>query len=107
MSRRISMTKKLNRRLFLHGLGGAAIAAPFLSTLGVRNATAAAAGPAKRVIIFFSHYGCITETWFPARAHGELSAADFEGTSLAALKDFAPKLRMPRGISNLGEFGQE
>jgi hypothetical protein len=90
-------------------LGGAAIAAPFLSTLGVRNATGQAAAAPKRVIIFFSHYGCITDKWFPAKAHGELTAADFEGTSLAALKDFAPKLLMPRGIRGMNEwtFGRE
>lgn len=107
------MNKRVNRRLFLRGLGGAAIAAPFLSTLGVRNATAQAAGAPKRIIIYFTHYGCITEKWFPAKAHGELTAADFEGTSLAALKDFAPKLLMPRGIRGMNEwtfereFGQE
>lgn len=107
------MKKKLNRRLFLRGVGGAAIAAPFLSTLGVRNATAQAAAAPKRLIIYFSHYGCITEKWFPEKSHGQLTPADFEGTSLAALKDFAPKLLMPRGIRGMNEwtfereFGQE
>lgn len=107
------MTKMLNRRLFLRGLGGAAIAAPFLSTLGVRNATGQAAAAPKRVIVYFTHYGCITEKWFPAKSHGELTPADLEGTSIAALKNFAPKLLMPRGIRGMNEwtfereFGQE
>lgn len=107
------MTKKIDRRLFLRGIGGAAIAAPFLSTLGVKNATAQAAAAPKRLIIFFSHYGCITERWFPANAHGPLTADDLADTSLAALKDFAPKLLMPRGIRGMNEwtfereFGQE
>ena len=53
---------KLARRSFLPGLGGAAIAAPFSSTLGVRRATGQteAAAP-KRIIPFFTHYDCITE----------------------------------------------
>lgn len=102
--------KKVDRRLFLRGLGGAAIAAPFLSTLGVRSAIGQTDATApKRVIIYFTHYGCITEKWFPAKSHGELTAADFEGTSLAALKDFAPKVLMPRGIRGMNEwtFGRE
>ncbi len=102
--------KKLDRRLFLRGLGGAAIAAPFLSTLGVRSAIGQTEAAAlKRVIIYFSHYGCITEKWFPAKSHGELTSADFEETSLAALKDFAPKVLMPRGIRGMNEwtFGRE
>lgn len=107
------MTKMLNRRLFLRGLGGAAIAAPFLSTLGVRNATGQSTAAPKRVIVYFTHYGCITEKWFPAKAHGELTPADLEGTSIAALKNFAPKLLLPRGIRGMNEwtfereFGQE
>ncbi len=103
------MTTKLNRRLFLRGVGGAAIAAPFLSTLNVRSAIGQTPATAKRVIVMFSHYGCITEKWFPAKSHGELTSADFEGTSLAALKDFAPKLLMPRGIRGMNEwtFGRE
>lgn len=104
------MNKKLDRRLFLRGLGGAAIAAPFLSTLNVRPAIGAAdlAAP-KRVIIYFSHYGCITNKWFPAKSHGELTPADFEGTSLVSLKDFAHKALMPRGIRGMNEwtFGRE
>ncbi len=107
------MKNKLTRRLFLNGLGGAAVAAPFLSTLGVKNATAQAADAPRRVVIFFTHYGCITERWFPEKSHGELAPSDYEGTSLAALKDFAPKMLMPRGIRGMNEwtfereFGQE
>jgi hypothetical protein len=80
-----------------------------LSTLGVRNATGQAAAAPKRVIIYFSHYGCITEKWFPEKSHGELLPSDLEGTSLAALKDFAPKLLMPRGVRGMNEwtFGRE
>lgn len=103
------MKTNLNRRLFLRGLGGAAIAAPFLSTLGVRTAIGQTPATAKRVIIFFTHYGCITDKWFPSISHGELSAADYEATSLKALAQFAPKLLMPRGIRGMNEwtFGRE
>lgn len=103
------MKTNLNRRLFLRGLGGAAIAAPFLGTLGVRSAIGQAAADPKRVIVYFTHYGCITDKWFPKTSNGPLAAADYEGTSLAALKDFAPKMLMPRGIRSMNEwtFGRE
>lgn len=50
---------------------------------------------------------------FPSNSHGALDASDLEGTSLAALADFAPKLLMPRGVRGMNEwsfereFGQE
>lgn len=103
------MKTNLNRRLFLRGLGGAAIAAPFLGTLGVRSAIGQAAATPKRVVIYFTHYGCITDRWFPTVSDGPLTAADYADTSLAALKDFAPKMLMPRGIRSMNEwtFGRE
>jgi hypothetical protein len=106
--------RNMDRRLFLRGLGGAAIAAPFLSTLGVRSAIGQSAAAATgRVIIYFTHYGCITEKWFPTNAHGALTATDFEGTSIAALAPFAAKALIPRGLRGMNEwtfereFGQE
>src|SRR5690606_12388162 len=98
------MKTKLDRRLFLRGLGGAAIAAPFLSTLNVRSAIGQTPATAKRVIIFFTHYGCITDKWFPATSHGPLTEAELEATSLKALAPFASKLLMPRGIRGMNEW---
>jgi hypothetical protein len=102
------MTFPLSRRLFLRGLGGAAVAAPFLGSIVERAAKAqsmpgAGAAP-KRFIVMFTHYGCITNKWFPMKTHGELTAADLMPTTLAPLAPFAKKLLMPRGIRSMNEW---
>ena len=67
------METTFDRRLFLRGLGGAVVAAPYLSSVAEREAKAQgmSAPPApKRLIVFFTHYGCLTNRWFPAKSHG-------------------------------------
>jgi hypothetical protein len=107
------MTKHMNfplsRRTFLRGLGGAIVAAPFLGSIAERAARAqsmpAAAGAApKRFIVMFTHYGCVTNQWFPAKTHGPLTAEDLMPTTLAPLAPFASKLLMPRGIRAMNEW---
>ncbi|HYQ02895.1 MAG TPA: DUF1552 domain-containing protein [Polyangiaceae bacterium] len=97
------MTKHVNRRIFLRGLGGAIVAAPFLASLADRSAKAAAPRP-KRLILMFTHNGCITTRFFPAKSHGALSAADLQSTTLAPLAPFASKLLIPRGIRAMNEW---
>ncbi|HEY0468766.1 MAG TPA: DUF1552 domain-containing protein [Polyangiaceae bacterium] len=94
----------LNRRIFLRGLGGAMVAAPFLSSVFERTLKAQPSAKAKRTIVMFTHYGCITNKWFPAKLDGELTAADLQPTSLAPLASFAKKLLMPRGIRTMNEW---
>ena len=67
--------------MFLRGLGGAAVAAPFLSSVAEREAKAqsATAVDPKRLIVFFTHYGCLTDRWFPKLSHGALSSTDYMG----------------------------
>jgi len=98
------MNKHLNRRIFLQGLGGAVVAAPFLSSVWERQAKAQAAATPKRTIVMFTHYGCITNQWFPAKLDGDLTAADLTATSLAPLAPYAKKLLMPRGIRTMNEW---
>ena len=98
------MSNLFNRRILLKGLGGAVVAAPFLSSLGERSAKAQATATPKRTIVMFTHYGCITNKWFPAKLSGELTAADLMGTSLESLAPFAKKLLMPRGIRTMNEW---
>lgn len=100
------MITKLNRRLFLRGLGGAVVAAPFLSSVAERAARAQATpgGSPKRLIVLFTHYGCLTTRWFPTKSHGALAAADYEPTTLKHLAPYAPKLLMPRGIRAMNEW---
>lgn len=98
---------QLNRRLFLKGLGGASVAAPFLSSVAERAAKARGlpvAPSPRRLIVMFTHYGCMTDHWFPQNSHGALMASDFESTSLAALAPFADKLLLPRGIRAMNEW---
>ncbi|RYZ02707.1 MAG: DUF1552 domain-containing protein [Myxococcales bacterium] len=101
------MKKRLNRRVFLRGLGGACVAAPFLGSLAERQAKADGALPAappKRLILMFTHYGCITTRFFPAKSHGPLSAEDLLPTTLKHLAPFADKLLLPRGIRAMNEW---
>ncbi|MGK4007359.1 DUF1552 domain-containing protein [Sorangium sp. So ce1036] len=98
------MSKQVNRRIFLRGLGGAVLAAPFLSSVWERTAKADTTAPAKTFIVMFTHYGCITNDWFPAKTQGELTADDLKPTSLAALAPYAKKLLMPRGIRSMNEW---
>jgi len=95
----------LNRRIFLRGLGGAVVAAPFLGSLFERSARASAAP--KRTLVMFTHYGHITNNWFPAKLAGDLNAEDLMPTSLAPLAPFAKKLLMPRGIRSMNEWTAE
>lgn len=57
----------------------------------------------RRLIIMFTHYGCLTDRWFPTNSHGELSA-DFVGTSLESLAPHAAKILLPRGIRAMNEW---
>jgi hypothetical protein len=98
------MTRRTNRRLFLRGLGGACVAAPFLGSLGGRGAKAEEAPSPKRLIVMFTHYGCITTRFFPARSHGTLTAEHLESTTLRPLAPFVDKLLMPRGIRAMNEW---
>jgi len=100
------MTRILKRRVFLRGLGGACVAAPFLSSLAERGAKAqgqVAASP-KRLFVLFTHYGCITTRFFPKKSHGALTAADLEPTTLKHLAPYVDKLLMPRGIRAMNEW---
>lgn len=98
---------KFNRRLFLRGLGGASLAAPFLGSVQERLAKAQglpASGVQPRLIVMFTHYGCLTDKWFPATSNGPLTAADLEATNLAAMAPHVGKLLMPRGIRAMNEW---
>ncbi|WP_437739642.1 DUF1552 domain-containing protein [Sorangium sp. So ce302] len=98
----------MNRRLFLRGIGGAALAVPFLNSLG-RSARAQEAPSPRRLVIFYTNNGCLTNRWFPTgieNGAGNVTAASLETTqadgkprTLAALAPFASKLLFPRGLA--------
>ena len=83
----------MNRRIILKGLGGAALAAPFLSTLN-RPAHAQAATIPKRLVIFYTNNGCIVPKWGPTTPDtGALDPASFTGTTLEWVGPVASKLQ--------------
>ncbi|WP_437548628.1 DUF1552 domain-containing protein [Sorangium sp. So ce367] len=94
----------MSRRIFLRGLGGACVAAPFLGSILDRSVMAQPATPPKRLIVMYTHYGCITTRWFPKKSHGPLTAADLESTTLKHLAPYVDKLIMPRGIRAMNEW---
>jgi hypothetical protein len=101
------MKKHFNRRIFLRGLGGAAVAAPFLSSVAEQEAKAQSAAMAdpKRLIVFFTHYGCLTDRWFPTLSHGPLAAADYTAMqTLSPMAPYAQKLLMVRGVRSMNEW---
>ncbi|KYF54108.1 Tat pathway signal sequence, partial [Sorangium cellulosum] len=98
------MAKRINRRIFLRGLGGACVAAPFLGSIADRAASAQPITPPRRLIVMYTHYGCITTRFFPKKSHGPLTAADLEPTTLKHLAPHVDKLLMPRGIRAMNEW---
>jgi hypothetical protein len=101
------MTMPMNRRIFLRGLGGACVAAPFLSSVAERAAKSqsnAPTSPPKRLIVMFTHYGCLTTKFFPAKSHGALAAGDLTGTTLEPLAPYVDRLLVPRGIRAMNEW---
>jgi uncharacterized protein DUF1552 len=89
----------MKRRLFLKGAAGATLAAPFLSSIQQQSAHAAEATPPRRMVIFYTQNGCLTDRWFPKVESGALDAAALTGTTLEPLKDLAAKLLVPRGLA--------
>jgi hypothetical protein len=89
----------VNRRTVLKGLGGAALATPFLSSL-VTPAKAQAPVVPKRLVIFYTNNGCIVPKWGPtAPETGALDPATFVGTTLEWVGPLANKLLIPRGLA--------
>jgi hypothetical protein len=108
------MTKYLNRRHVLRGAGGALVLAPFLGSVWERASRAdggavgagvgadASANP-KQLIVMFTHYGCITNSFFPVKSQGTLAAGDLSPT-LAPLAPYVGKLLIPRGIRAMNQW---
>jgi hypothetical protein len=80
-------------------VGGATLAAPFLSSLQ-RPAKAQDGAPTDpvRMVIFYTQNGCLTNRWFPSVVDGAIDATSLTGTTLEPLAQFAPKLLFPRGF---------
>ncbi len=88
----------MKRRLFLKGVGGAALAAPFLSSLQRSAKAQDLASNPQRLVIYYTQNGCLTNRWFPSVEDGAIDAAALAGTTLEGLAPFASKLLFPRGF---------
>ena len=86
----------MQRRTFLRGLGGVAVALPFLEALAPRRARAAT--PPKRLAVFFCCNGVNMERFWPKTPYGALTPESLMGTGMEPLASYAPKLIVPRGI---------
>lgn len=95
--------RRFNRRTFLRGLGGAAIALPLLPSLGGNTALAAEAAGAltpdgfpKRFIYFFHPNGTMPDDFWPTPGS---SSRDFAlGTILSPLEAYKDRLFIARGV---------
>jgi hypothetical protein len=94
----------MNRRIFLRGVGGLTLAAPFLSS--VNEARGASTTAPKRIVIYYTHNGCLTDRWFPKVQNGPLAASDLMGGTLAPLAPYASKLLLPRGFRSMNAYAQ-
>lgn len=83
--------KKLNRRHFLRGAGGVAVALPFL---GAMSETAFAAPFPKRFIVFFTGLGHVKSAWTPTGTETNFTL----GPALAPLAKHQSKLLVLQGI---------
>ncbi|HEY3493196.1 MAG TPA: DUF1552 domain-containing protein [Polyangiaceae bacterium] len=78
--------------------------APFLGSMANRTLKAQSPAGPRRLIVMFTHYGCITTRFFPRKSHGRLTASDLDGTTLQHLAPYVDKLLMPRGIRAMNEW---
>ncbi len=88
----------MKRRRFLKGVAGAALAAPFLPSLE-RSASGQTVAAPRRLVIFYTQNGCLTNRWFPSVETGAITAETLAGKTLAPLADVANKLLFPRGLA--------
>lgn len=94
----------MKRRQLLQGLGGVALAAPFLS--GTLRSSRAQTVTPKRLVMFHTHGGCITTRWFPEVEDGPLTATNLAGTTIEVFGPLVHKLLIPRGIAATNGFGR-
>ena len=95
---------RMNRRVFLRGLGGSGRGRAILSSITERAPKGQTVTAPRQLIVMFTHYGCDTNRWFSVKSHGALAASDLAPTHLAPLTPFIDKLLIPRGIRAMNEW---
>ena len=86
-------TRRIPRRTVLRGLGGAAIALPFLEAMHSPRHAHADVFP-KRLVVFFSANGTIPEAWTPSGGEADFTL----GEILSPLEPWRDQLLVLRGI---------
>jgi hypothetical protein len=97
--------RALSRRAFLHGVKGATLALPFLSSLWPAESDAGGGGG---VGLFTIVQGCgvAQSLWWPESAPGTLTAASFgSGHSFESLGPMADRLLFVGGLDNVPHLG--
>jgi Protein of unknown function (DUF1552) len=87
--------KRLSRRTFLRGAGGAVIALPFLDAM---SGSASAVDFPKRLVVFFTGLGTVKKAWKPTRTPNVAADAFTLGEILAPLAPYQDKLLILDGI---------
>jgi hypothetical protein len=102
----------MNRRVFLKGIGGVSLAAPFLPSVAEKAAKAqgTTTAPPKRLVIHFTHNGCLTDRWWPkvttyTNGAAALTADMLKGQTLEPLTPYISKLSVPRGFRSMNAYG--
>ncbi len=88
------MKTGIDRRTLLRGLGGAAIALPFLESMHAGSAVAQTATPPRRVLVVFSPSGTLRNEWI---ASGGVTDFTF-GPLLAPLEAHKDKIVVMQGL---------
>jgi hypothetical protein len=87
----------VKRRLFIQGLGGAALAAPYLVSLAPKAVRAQTGAPPTRLVIYFTHNGCLLDNYRSAEKSGALN---FSGLStFSELVGLESKMTQIRGLA--------
>lgn len=85
----------MKRRMFLQGIGGAALAAPYLSSLAPRPARAQSEFPTN-LLIYFTHNGTLLDNYRSTERTGALNLAGL--STFADLVGMESKLLQIRGL---------
>jgi hypothetical protein len=93
--------KPLDRRTLLRGVGGVAIALPFLDAMAPRRASAA--DVPKRLFVSVGQNGTVPGTWFPTGSEKQFTLA----SSMAALEPLKEHLIIPDGILKMQRGTQD
>jgi Protein of unknown function (DUF1552) len=87
----------VKRRHFLQGIGGAALAAPYLASLAPKAVRAQDNPYPRRMVIYFTHNGCMLDGY---RAEAKSGALDFSGLpTLEGLVGLEHKISQLRGLA--------